>query len=577
MVLSDSDVQEIISKPPCKEVAEAVREERRARMHTESSGSITTNPAVQEFLKWVSAIIDKSKFAVFQHLMVNPLATIDVTESIFNEVRKIFDGRDRFIGYSFTRPDLVNDFRKYLQTIKDSDFWVTTAMGAIKNGYNGFIVVDMPDPEDGTITTGRPEPYYYFLPVDKVLQYEYSGNGTLEWLFFKECDDEAYLFDSINFRKFNLVQGKWVQVSIIPHNLGRVPCRQIWDDKQSNKCDFRKRGLITNSLGSLDELLFKIISASHADLYAAYPVVTMYEQRCDYTDPSGNVCEDGKVRRWVKNGHTGDNVETLEVCPKCNGGVRTLGAGTLIVAPARAKADDPDMIDAVKFVSSPIESLKYINDKVSQLKNEITYSIIGIVDEVSGVAINKDQVWSQYESRQNVLMHTKKQIEEAHKWVHETLAMLRYGKAFISCTVNYGTQFFIATSQQIMEGYKNSRDNGVPAFELALQRQQYYDTKYRSNPALLEKIKILSNIEPYQDLTIAQLLSMSTLVDQRLLKLKLDFDNYVSRFEREFVDVSLFMQYSDFNLRVNTIRDILLGYVDETQVAPQAPALPVTN
>ncbi len=590
--LSSDQITKILTKVGRHpDIDGAEKEEARAKFHTEAAlGSLLGGNdsykagAAQNFINWVKQIIDTSKHKVFEHLLPNPVSTIGVTQCIFNEVLKIFEGQDRFVGYQFVNEQQRTDFELYLKTINDEIFWKTDGMNAIKNGYNSIIIIDLPaadedddqdvNPDIAVKLQPRPTPYYYILPIGKVYQIEIDPTERdIEWIFFEDCEDNkrAYIFDDVNFYCFDRNdQSQWVLTSTIPHNLGYVPAKQFWSKNLSSQSLIRKEGLITNVLGDLDKLLFKQISATHTELYAEYPIVTMYSQKCDYTDPEGNVCEGGRVKSFMKaDGVAGTQMrETYITCPKCNGGVQSLGAGSIYEAPARAKNDDPDMIDAVKFVTVPTENLKWIDEKVGTIENKITYSIIGVTDEINkGVAINKDQVASQYESRQNVLMNVKNQMESNHKWVHETLAKLRYGKAFVSCTVNYGTKFFIQTASQLVDEYLKARDAGLPSYELANQRKQIYATKYRSNPEMQQRVRILSNIEPYQDYSIAQindLLSGGFKFDERLLTLKLDFDGYVQRFEREYVDVNTFMQYSDFSEKINVMRELILEYVDES-------------
>ena len=598
--LSPTQIAEIISKVGRHpDVDGAQKEEGRAKLHTEAALiSILGGDdhfkvaATKNFLDWVNSIIDSSKYKIFEHLMTNPVSTIDVTECIFNEVLKIFEGQDRFIGYQFVNEQQRTDFENYLKVINDDIFWRTDCMNAIKNGYNSIMIVDLPALEEGDdvdinpdITVqlqARPTPYYYLLPIGKVFWIDIDPTERdIEWIFFEDCEDakRAYIFDDVAYYVFNRNdQNQWVQVSVIPHNLGYVPAKQFWSINLSSKSLIRKRGLISNSLGNLDKLLFKQVSETHTELYAEYPIMVMYAQKCDYTDPAGNVCEGGKIKALMKSDMAGEGRmrETYVDCPKCQGGLQSLGAGSIVEAPAMAKAGDPDMIDAVKFVTVDINSLKWIADKVSTLENKITYSIIGVTDEINkGVAINKDQVSSQYESRQNILMSVKNQMEDNHKWCHETMAKLRYGKAFVSCTVNYGTKFFIQTAAQLMEEYLKSRDAGIPAYELANQRNQIYATKYRSNPEMQQRVRILSALEPYQDYSISQikdLMGMGTnMFDKRLLTLKVDFDGYIQRFEREYVDVNTFMQYSDFSEKINVMRELIMEYVDESIASQSEP------
>src|SRR6476619_754931 len=104
--LSSDQIREILTKAGRHpDIDGAKKEEARAKFHTEAAlgsllgGEAEKAGAVQNFLTWVKGLSDTSKYAIFQQLLTNPVSTIEVTESIFNEVLKIFEGQDRFVGY----------------------------------------------------------------------------------------------------------------------------------------------------------------------------------------------------------------------------------------------------------------------------------------------------------------------------------------------------------------------------------------------------------------------------------------------------------------------------------------------
>src|SRR5258706_10253457 len=233
-------------------------------------------------------------------------------------------------------------------------------MNAIKNGYNSIMIVDLPALEEGDdvdinpdITVqlqARPTPYYYLLPIGKVFWIDIDPTERdIEWIFFEDCEDakRAYIFDDVAYYVFNRNdQNQWVQVSVIPHNLGYVPAKQFWSINLSSKSLIRKRGLISNSLGNLDKLLFKQVSETHTELYAEYPIMVMYAQKCDYTDPAGNVCEGGKIKALMKSDMAGGGREGggYVECSQYQKGVQNFFSGGFVVRAPQAQKQDDHMI-----------------------------------------------------------------------------------------------------------------------------------------------------------------------------------------------------------------------------------------
>ncbi len=79
------------------------------------------------------------------------------------------------------------------------------------------------------------------------------------------------------------------------------------------------------------------------------------------------------------------------------------------------------------------------------------------------------------------------------------------------------------------------------------------------------RMRMLSELEPYRHLTVQEAVSLyrEGLLDERELRLKMDFTSYVSRFERENTDIVAFGAQSDYRTKIDTIRKTLLNYADE--------------
>lgn len=585
--LSQFQAKELLKAKQPKEIEDAIKEEKRARFHTESvpDASCLTD-AFDEFRLWVKNIIDPVKFQVFETLNIFPIATVNVTDGIFKEVKKVFNAQDRYIGYELASEDLRQDMTEYLESIGDGDFWMSKGFEAMKNRYNSFVIIDLPAAEeeiqnDGTMSraSALPRPYYYLLPIENVISVEINPRtNNVEYIAFKDLytPGRAYVFDDACFRTYQLDDhGDYIQIGDdILHEMGKTPACKFWNDPASLDCRIRSVGVISKSLGELRKLLFNLIGKDHADLYVKWPIVVSYKQKCTYEDAEGNPCEDGFIRRPMRTSMDPDASITLAdpvACPQCAGGTnKWFGPGSHIQAPGRATNEDPDMLDAVKIVSGDVQSLEHIQKDLDRAISWLTFNMIGVTDEIVNQAINEKQVLGSFESRQNVLKDVAACFEKAHKFVLEAIGVLRYGKKqFKGATVNYGRQFFLHTVSEMGDQYQKGKTSGLPAYELSNQRNQIYEAKYQNNPEMLARVRILSNLEPYQDYNTSELNQMKDLLDRRLLMLKANFDQYVKRFEREYTNVVSFMQFSNFDTKIDIIHEKLMQYVDEAIMSNQ--------
>lgn len=508
-----------------------------------------------------------------------PVETIDFTEGVFDELKKVFSAQNKFVGFQFTNPELIHDYESYLKEIQEPQWWANDGFRTMKSAINSIVIVDLPAVIEGK-QPSETRPYFYVLDVQRVERISIVRN-KIEYIIFCDGHNEnvVYAFDDMMYRTYARQNGNiFVLVSESPHGLGYVPAATFWSTPYTRRSKIQKAGPISNSLSKLDWLLFMYTSTKHSELHAGFPVEVVYEQRCDYKDAEGNSCEGGQVRKTVRTGIGTMDVAAqvvYEECPTCKN-KRILGAGRVLTAPAMASKDDVDLIQGMNRIGADVDSLGYLLKRIDGLETSIAINMAGFTEEDVKEAMNKEQVRARFQSQHTVLMEVKENFEVIMKFVLETIARLKYGAAFISATVNLGDKFFIHSLESLQQELEKARANGFPVYEIANQINLIIATKYKENPAMLERNRTLSAIEPYAIYTIEQLITLNEKVGlvENLVRLKIDFEAYISRFEREYLPIGQFMQFSPFETKVEMIRAKLLDYVDEDYPEQEPPAAP---
>ena len=88
---------------------------------------------------------------------------------------------------------------------------------------------------------------------------------------------------------------------------------------------------------------------------------------------------------------------------------------------------------------------------------------------------------------------------------------------------------------------------------------------------------ILAQLEPYPDFSIADCVSAQVnLYDYENYLLKIDFINFVLRFEREQMSIIEFGSAISFSEKISIIKQKLLSYVREQNNNATAPPIPRT-
>lgn len=569
MALELNQIKQILQKPSKRQVIQkAVNMQRRLRFHTETNIAVSDiNQPTTIFLDWVKHLLPKDKFNIFLQLFKFPLLTPAVVEDVYRELERVFYSRNSSSSYQFTDSELAEDWALYRKSnLNEPEIWKTMGWKRMQVSPNSILVIDLPQVQ----TTSRPEPYFYWLEIDAVVDYQLSkqDENLFEWLVFNQPEHRIAVFDDTSIRVYQLNEKNEIQslVSEAQHDLGYCPARFFWSTQLNEKNKDLKKNPITKELSNLDWYLFFSISKQHLDLYAPYPIYSAYEADCNFeNNETGDYCDGGFLRN-AKGEYKILNDGTVEKCPCCSE-KRIAGPGSFLEVPIPNQSEGvADMRNPVQITTIDKGSLDYNVNECARLKNEIVISVVGSGGTVSEKeAINETQVTANFESKTSVLNALKTNFELAQKFVEDTVCKLRYGGAFISSSVNWGTEFYVFTVTELYSKYKQAKENGASNSELDAISQQILEVEYRNNPLVLQRMLILKQLEPYPHKTLDEVLKLyeKELLNENLVKLKINFSTLVEKFERENINIIEFASNKPMREKIDIINKKLLEYVTE--------------
>lgn len=569
MALELNQIKQILQKPTKRQtIQKAVNMQRRLRFHTETNVAVSDiNQPTTIFLDWVRQLLPKDKFNIFLHLFKFPLHTPAVVEDVYRELERVFYSRNSSSSYQFTDSELAEDWSQYKKNnLNEPEVWKTTGWKRMQVSPNSILVVDLPQVQ----TSLRPEPYFYWLEIDAVIDYQTFrlDENQFEWLIFKQPEHRIAVFDDTSIRVYQLNEKNEIQslISEAKHDLGYCPARFFWSTQLNEKNKDLKKNPITKELSNLDWYLFFSISKQHLDLYAPYPIYSAYEADCNFeNNETGDYCDGGFLRN-AKGEYKILNDGTVEKCPCCSE-KRIAGPGSFLEVPIPNQSEGvTDMRNPVQITTIDKDSLDYNVNECARLKNEIVISVVGSGGTVSEKeAINETQVTANFESKTSVLNALKTNFELAQKFVEDTVCKLRYGGAFISSSVNWGTEFYVFTVTELYSKYKQAKENGASNSELDAISQQILEVEYRNNPLVLQRMLILKQLEPYPHKTLDEVLKLyeKELLNENLVKLKINFSTLVEKFERENINIIEFASNKPMREKIDIINKKLLEYVTE--------------
>ena len=576
MGLELNQIKQILQKPTKRQtIQKAVNMQRRLRFHTETNIAVSDiNQPTAIFLDWVRQLLPKDKFNIFLQLFKFPLLTPAVVEDVYRELERVFYSRNSSSSYQFTDSELAEDWSQYKKNnLNEPEVWKTTGWKRMQVSPNSILVVDLPQVQ----TSLRPEPYFYWLEIDAVIDYQTFrlDENQFEWLIFKQPEHRIAVFDDTSIRVYQLNEKNEIQslISEAKHDLGYCPARFFWSTQLNEKNKDLKKNPITKELSNLDWYLFFSISKQHLDLYAPYPIYSAYEADCNFeNNETGDYCDGGFLRN-ARGEYKILNDGTLEKCPCCSE-KRIAGPGSFLEVPIPNQSEGvADMRNPIQITTIDKDSLDYNVNECARLKNEIVISVVGSGGTVSEKeAINETQVTANFESKTSVLNALKTNFELAQKFVEDTVCKLRYGGAFISSSVNWGTEFYVFTVTELYSKYKQAKENGASNSELDAISQQILEVEYRNNPLVLQRMLILKQLEPYPHKTLDEVLKLyeKGLLNENLVKLKINFSTLVEKFERENINIIEFASNKTLREKIDIITNKLLEYVTENDTTGTA-------
>lgn len=580
MALELNQIKQILQKPTKRQlIQKAVNVQRRLRFHTETNVAVSdiSQPATQ-FLDWVRHLLPADKYNTFLQLFRFPLPTSAVVEDIYRELERVFNSRNSSFCYQFTDSELAEDWVDYKKNkLNEPEIWKNTGWRRMQVSPNALLIVDLPSVQ----TSSRPEPYFYWLEIDSVIDYQLKDrdNCAFDWLIFKQPKNQIAVFDTDSIRVYQLNDKNEIQalVTEAKHDLGFCPARFFWSAQLNEKNAELKKNPITKELSNLDWYLFFALSKRHLDLYAPYPIYSAYEADCNFeNNETGDYCDGGFLRNA-----SGEfkllNDGSVEKCPCCSE-KRIAGPGSFLEVPIPNMAEGiSDMRNPVQITTIDKESLDYNVDECTRLKNEMIISVVGSGGTVSEKeAINETQVAANFESKTAVLNALKTNFEQAQKFVEDTICKLRYGSSFISSSISWGTEFYVFTVGELYTKYKQAKDNGASNAELDALSQQILEVEYRNNPLILQRMLILKQLEPYPHKTLSEvvLLYDKGLLDEKTVQLKINFNELIDRFERENINIIEFASSKTMREKIQIINNKLIDYVKEINPTTTTTAKP---
>ena len=533
--MTTEEIQALVIRPRNEAaIRNGVYHSRRLRFHNDANLTYYNSVAtyLPDFLLWVSKLLPADKYDRFTNLISYPLPTNELTESIWKNLARVFEGENRTIDIKVEDKSLLEKFKKFF----DNDDFQTRMFRTLQGDVDAVVICDMPE-EGG-------DPYYYFVGSSSLVDISVDDDDRVEYIIFEDGIGNLVSMDDDWIRVFNCERrDKLVLLREVPNPIGETPARMIWQDRLGSDNNVNHKSPITSVLGEMDKLLFDMVSRDYAEMYGKYPILATYDIEQSLTgEPS--------EQKYGKEGI----------------GRQFLGAGSIVSSPPPTSKEEPDLnVNAVKFVNADPEILKFINLRIKEDWDKIFKSVVGDSGEVrNDAAKNEKQIESGFESKQDVITKIKYQFEKVNEWVIKTLCRMAFRNGFKDVECDYGTQFYLTDEYALLNSLSTAKEKKVPDAIISDITRQYFETKYRTDSETKKRMKIVLDIDPFPAKSIDDVFSIyqsnPLLVGDDNMFIKLHLDALLQRFERENIPLVQFGNQYEYYRKIEIINETIRGY-----------------
>jgi hypothetical protein len=567
MTLNEQTAMDVIKNPKSKkEILSVMKQESQLRVFTEemSEDELKSESYWDDLLLKMKSRSDKKFPRVIQFARY-PLPVVQLCDSVLNDFFKVFEGKNRFFNIDGDRD--IQTLNQWVLKEKPAKWIEKFAKQVFKNKPNSFAVVDKD--QDG-------KPYLVFVDSNRLIDAQFKDDeGNLEYIAFihsqKQHETQTdvittffSVYDDTNYFVFSKDSNadQLIKVSQTEHGIGYCPAKSFIKTTSNQKNKFKRRIAFSSALSKLEDWTIFDIFRNYVDHYAPFPITESPKRKCPNSE-----CQEGKVAdEIVVNAMTDERKIIWSDCQACGGsdGGQHIYPGTHIGIKVQSDKSINDGSGVFRMIFPEVDKLKYVPEKLDDIELEVRFKTVG-VNNVNSEAINELQVKGSFASMESILLRNKTEMDELFKWIVKTAGRVLYKDISLEVDANFGTEFYLISEDDLQKRYKNAKDAGFPMEELLMIYIQLIETKYKGNDVKVARQKMLLELDPLPLFSITEAVSMKdkNIIDNFDLVLKINFLNFISKFESENAPITQFGINLEPHKRIEAIKKTLIIYTNE--------------
>jgi len=594
MILTDQQVIELIENPENSEAIETASELQDIhKVHVNGKG-------YKEYIREIVGYENDQQYG--QKKELSECGTIFLTKIIIDQQSRWQNVKGTKKYYTFAKSARKEkEFNEVLSQVwknESIDYFINEFVkDAIYTEFNGFVIGELPQ----VVTKGKNsyeikdgiaqplqdklKPYLIFRPIETIIDFISKGNKVeyiiIDWGEEKrDVDETVYgsgtivqlyrVIDDFSDRIFEKIKGRITLSKKYPpiqNKLGYVPAIQISIFRDDVLIDEVKTSPIRQSIPLLKTYLTNWAEHVITCILHSHPIYYQIGQQCRFTDKNGK-CENGYINYVI------DGEPKIKTCPECKGVGAVLhknAAEALILPQVDLEGKPYNVTNVAGYVSPPVDALKQQIAELKWLEENILLSGTGM-SKMAETQIEKTatEAMLNWKPLEKIISDILDNIEYIETAVTNIIGKLYYGDKYESCQINYNRNLNLRDENTVLIEIETAKKAGASSSYVKTLHDELIYSRYQHNPIDLERNLIFSELEPFIGYTPEEMQKYcSEWVDPAQIKMKIYFNDYISRFENEHGKVTEYQVKKDLEKRIKAIKKFLDGYNQEIKLPDQ--------
>jgi len=581
MILSNEQAIELCKKPENWEaidLASQLQDEHKVHV---------TGEGYADYIKQIVGYEDDVQYAQKKELS-EPVTAVLTGRIIDEQSRwKNTAGPKKFYNWKGS-VDKTQEFNKVLSQVwkgESMEHFINSFLSeALYTEFNGFVLVEQGkvtekdgiyyEERDGVVSVvqdNKVMPYLIFRPIELVRDFKSRGNKVeyiiLDWGKVKR-EDNSDITDIQLYRVLDDLSDRIIEVDgadytiskrfkPLNNKLGCVPAVQVSTSKNTVIVDEVKTSPIWRTIPLLKTYMTGWAEHVITCILHSHPIYYQMGQMCRYKDSDGK-CDQGTIY------FTAEGKAATKECPACKGAGSVLekrASSAIILPQVDEQGQAFSITNVAGYVSPPVEGIKAQQEELNWIADQILQSGTGM-NKVMETQIEKTATEAilNYKPLEKKISDILTNIEYDQQALEDFIGKLYFGKSFLGSQITYSRQLNLRDENTVLIEIEQAKNAGASSSYVKTLHNELIFTRYQNSPVELERNRILSQLEPFIGYTTDDMLKFREFITVDEMTMKVNFTDYIVRFENEYVPIQDFKEDQKFDIRIKAIKQILDGY-----------------